>query len=85
MEWIYVLSWAQDCDQKRQNVAKDRSTWRYYSNLQKMYDLVFNARESAGVALKLDEPSWMNEKGEALKDESKAFGLKCTHKLIHPE
>ena len=50
-----------------------------------MYDLVFNARESAGVALKLDEPSWMNEKGEALKDESKAFGLKCTHKLIHPE
>ena len=27
----------------------------------------------------------MNKKGETVKDESEAFGLKCTHKLIHPE
>ena len=65
--------------------AKDRSTWCYYSNFQKMYDLVFNAMNSAGVALNSDEPTWMNKKGETVKDESEAFGLKCTHKLIHPE
>ena len=52
--------------------------------LSEMYDLVYNAMESADVALKLDEPTWMNEKGETVKDESEAFGLKCTHKLIHP-
>ena len=50
-----------------------------------MYDLVYNAMESTGVALKLDEPTWMNKKGEAVKDESEACGLQCTHKLIHPE
>ena len=50
-----------------------------------MYDLVFNAMESAGVELNSDEPSWMNKKGETVKDDSEAFGLNCTHKLIHPE
>ena len=32
--------------------AKDRSARCDYSNFQKMYDLVYNAMESAGVAVK---------------------------------
>ena len=50
-----------------------------------MYNLVYKAMESAGVAIILDKAKWMNEKSEEVSDQSKAIGLECTHKLIHPE
>ena len=40
--------------------------------------------ESAGVVKKLVKSTRMNEEGEVVTDESKAIGLECTHKLIHP-
>ena len=70
---------------KGRKFTKDRSAWCHYSNFVKMYNLVYKAMESAGVAIRLDKPKWMNEKGEVVSDQFKAIGLECTHKLIHPE
>ena len=41
--------------------------------------------ETASMKLKLDESTCMNRGVEVDKDESEEIGLKCTHKLIHPE
>ena len=50
-----------------------------------MSNLVYKAMETVSVATKLDEPTWMNEEGEVVKDDSEAIELKFTHKLIHSE
>ena len=49
-----------------------------------MYDEVYNGMVEAGVAVKLDEPMWVDKEGvETTKDNS--FGRKVTHQLIHPD
>jgi hypothetical protein len=40
--------------------------------------------ETAGVAAKLSEPMWLNEK-QQLTDEDNAFGQKATHLLMRPD
>ena len=40
--------------------------------------------EEAGIAVKLDDPVWLDEEGnETEKD--KAFGRWATHHLVHPD
>ena len=41
-----------------------------------MYDLVYEAMEIAGVAKKLPEPEWHNEKGEKVRSKSETVGEK---------
>jgi hypothetical protein len=49
-----------------------------------MYDEVCEAMEHAGVAEKLPEPMWVDEK-QQITEEANAFGQKATHLLIHPD
>jgi hypothetical protein len=50
-----------------------------------MYDEVFSkAMVKSGVAEKLSEPLWVDEKQQATKEEN-AFGQNSTHLLLHPE
>jgi len=61
-----------------------RSKWCTYENFEWMYDSVYEEMIHAGVARHLDEPVWMNEKGEIV-DEEDAFGTKVDVELIHPD
>jgi hypothetical protein len=49
-----------------------------------MYDEVYDAMEKAGVAEKLSEPMWVDEK-QLITEKENAFGQQETHLLIHPE
>jgi hypothetical protein len=50
-----------------------------------MYDEVFSkAMVKSGVAEKLSEPLWVDEKQQATKEEN-AFGQNSTNLLLHPE
>jgi len=48
-----------------------------------MYDEVYEAMEHVGVAQKLPEPMWVDEKQE-ITEEANTFGRKATHLLILP-
>jgi hypothetical protein len=66
---------------KGHKFSKDCSEWSIHRNFIQMYDEVYEAMETAGVAEKLSEPMWVNEK-QQLTDEENAFGRKATHLLM---
>ena len=49
-----------------------------------MYKCIYEEMVGAGVAKKLDVPVFMDADGNEV-DAKKAYGQKCTHKLVHPE
>ena len=63
----------------------NRSEWCKYENFQKMYDLVYEAMEIAGVAKKLPQPEWQNGKGEKVSNKEDAVGEKVEYQLTHPD
>jgi hypothetical protein len=69
---------------KGHKFSKDRSEWSIHRNFVQMYDEVYEAMVKAGVAEKLSEPMWVDEKQQAT-EEKNAFGQKATHLLLRPE
>jgi hypothetical protein len=69
---------------KGHKFSKDRAEWSIYRNFVQMYDEVYEAMEHAGVAQKLPEPMWVDEK-QQITEEANAFGRKATHLLIRPD
>ena len=52
--------------------------------LKKIYVLIYKLLEEAKIAIKLDIPMFMNKDGKVV-DKDKAFGLKCTVKVVNPQ
>ncbi len=38
----------------------------------------------AGIAIKLDNPVWLDKTGEIVQSEELAHGLKTSYQLVHP-
>ncbi len=49
-----------------------------------MYEEVYDAMVKAGVAEKLAEPMWVDDK-QQLTNEENAFGQKATHLILRPD
>ncbi len=69
---------------KGHKFSKDRAEWSIHRNFVQMYDEVYDAMERAGVAEKLCEPMWVDEKQHAV-DEENCFGRQATHLLLRPD
>ena len=67
-----------------QRYELNRQKWTTYSNFVHMYNHCINEMVDAGVAVKLDDPVWMNRAGKECSEEE-AFGCKVTHKIIRPD
>jgi hypothetical protein len=62
----------------------DRSKWTKYRNFSRMYDDVEEELVNAGLAVSLENPTWMDAKGNEV-EEKKAVGMKVSTKLTRPE
>ena len=61
----------------------NRTNWTLYRNFRDMYVDVEKHMVAAGVAVKLDEPKWMDKEGNEV-EELDSFGMKVETKLTHP-
>ena len=76
--------------QVRSKVAKkyaiDRSNWTSYLNFKDMYlhikDVLLN---DSKIAIKLDDPIWVDKSGNKVDDEAMAFGCKTDIKIVRPD
>ena len=50
-----------------------------------MYNLVYDRMKEARILEALDEPVWMNGKGDIVMSAEEALGRKVTHRVKHPE
>ncbi len=69
---------------KGHKFSKDRSKWSIHRNFVQMYDEVHDAMVKAGVAEKLVEPIWVDNK-QQLTNEENAVGKKATHLMLCPD
>ena len=67
-----------------QKYELSRQNWTTYNNFVQMYNHIIDELVDAKLAVKLDNPVWMNRSGEEC-DESEAFGCKVHHKIITQE
>ena len=81
----FLRRWGNVLTSKRgQKFALDRSNATTFTNINKMYDEVYEALVESGLATQLNESIYMDRIGNvATKHE--AFGAKCTHTLDHPD
>ena len=49
--------------------------------MKKMYNLVYNVMDEAGVLEKLEEPIWMNLNEEVVESKEEAHGEKVMYKV----
>ncbi len=66
-----------------QKYALDCQNWTTYANFKNMCDHTLEEMCTAGVALKLEVPTWQDRYGNICHKEA-AFGCKVAHKLLHP-
>ena len=64
--------------------AADRDDWSTYRNCDDMYCHCYDKMVTAGVAIKLTTPMWL-DKNRCECHEVEAFGRKATHVITHPE
>ena len=69
---------------KGQKYELNRANWTTYQNFSQMYEVIEQEMITAGVAVMLPEPVWMNAKGEHV-EEGDAFGCKVTLDITKPE
>ena len=62
----------------------NHSEWCSHQNFKTMYELVYKAMSQAGVAEKLPEAQWQNEKGEHVSKEM-TVREKGEYKVTHPD
>jgi hypothetical protein len=65
--------------------AACRKEWSSYLNFSRMYDLVYEQMDQAGVLEDLEDPVWMNLAGEIVSSEAESFGEKVSKILKHPQ
>lgn len=63
----------------------NRSEWCTHKNFKTMYSLVYEAMEVAGVARKLPQAEWRNERDERVSSEAEAVGRKVEYEVTHPD
>ena len=66
-----------------QKYALDRQNWTTCVNFKNTYDHTLEEMITAGVAVKLEVPTWQDRYGNICPEEE-AFGCKVTHKLLYP-
>ena len=73
--------------QKGHKLDAVRIQWVTYSNIKKMYDLVYDQMVKAGVARNLlpSEFYYVNEKGEKVGKKIESVGLQVKIEVTHPE
>ena len=69
---------------KGRKFSCNREDWCTYQNFLNMYKCIYGEMLLAGVAAKIEVPVYMDREGNAVSVE-KAFGRKCTHKLVRPD
>ena len=69
---------------KGKKIELDRSLWSTYHTFWQVYDCVDNAMVDAGIAVELEEPAWMDSKGN-ICEKNISFGCKVTHNITHPD
>ena len=81
--WLRFMKRNKDkiVSKRGQRYELNRQKWTTYANFVHMYSHCIEEMIEADVAVKLEEPVWMNRE-EVECDESSAFGCKVTHKLI---
>ena len=62
----------------------DRASATTYTNLAKIYDEVYEAMVECKVGRKLEVPVF-RDCHDNVCEEMNAFGLRCTHEIIHPD
>ena len=67
-----------------QKYELDRQNWTTYANFADMYNHCSHEMEHAGVAKRLEEPTWMTRDGVQCTADD-AYGCKVTHAIIRPE
>ena len=50
-----------------------------------MYNLVYDRMKEARIIETLDEPVWINRKGDIVMSAEEALGMKVMHRVKHPE
>ena len=50
-----------------------------------MYNIIYEEMVDAGITEVVDEPVFLDNDGNIVVDESKAFGRKVTHKVTRPD
>ena len=69
---------------KGQKYELNRANWTTYQNFSQMYEVIEQEMITAGVAVALKEPVWMNAEGEVV-EEGDAYGCKVTLDITKPE
>ena len=67
-----------------QKYELNRQNWTTYANFTNMYNHAIDAMVDAGLAIKLDEPVWMDRSGYVCSEED-AFGCKVHYQLLRPD
>ena len=67
-----------------QKYELNRQNWTTYANFVHMYDHTISEMIDCGVAVRLDEPVWMDRQGN-ICEEDEAFGCKVFHQLSRPD
>lgn len=63
-----------------------RAEWCTYENFLTMYQEVYEEMVTGGIAVKLDDKVWLSMNGETVdKDDTSAFGLPTSYKIIRPD
>ena len=70
---------------KGKKYAYDRKMFTMYLNFTDMYEFVYEAMVTGGIAVKWDEPMWMDQEGNEVQLEEDVFGMKVTIKVIWPD
>ena len=67
-----------------QKYKLNRQNWTTYNNFVQMYSHIIDELVGAGLAVKLDEPVWMDRDDNTCTEEE-AFGCKVYHKILRPD
>ena len=78
--WEHALTF-----KRGQKFALDRAAALTFSNMNKMYDDVYDAMVECKVASKHMHPVYENRDGGVATNWNDKFGMPCTHKIDHPE
>jgi len=78
--WEHTLTF-----KRGQKFALDRSAALTFSNMNKMYNEVYEAMTECKVASKRNHPVYETVDGSPASDWNEKFGIPCSHKIEHPE
>ncbi len=85
--WSGFMKRNKDLVKAKKGVKFDskRADWCTYQNFELMYNEVYEAMVEAGIASKLDTPTWFDKSGNIVEEEGDAFGLQSKYILLRPD